>query len=460
MAQRQTARDTATENTRAALEYAETGRSGNNDGTNEGKHEDSDAWDDARLRRIEQRLTRVMAICVAQANVIQSWTGSPGLLENCTGETQMPLPEEGELTMVKHRARVCVGFNDDGSPVVQQVSGRTEIELSDSIVRAILNSARRGEFVSGEAMEPLPVKQAPTFRDYAEEWLATYKVGKIKPTTLGGYRTVLNAHLYQRWGDTPIDRITTKEIQEFLNSRKNRARKTLQDILMLLKAILESARQDGLIDRNPADDRRLTNPSHRKTVRNALPVEDVRDIIAHLDVLDNIDDRRFQALLIFTGMRRGEVLGLRWEDIELAKGVIHVQRNVTYPKGVNGPHIGTPKTESGVRDIPIMPTLLDYLKPLGTEGFVLGGDKPTTLSMHRRRMERIRRAMDMHGACPHVFRHSYATMLYDAGADVKTIQAIIGQTDFKTTADRYCHPRDSKKQAAVQGVRELLAIEN
>lgn len=458
MAQKQSARDTAVKAMRTALENVGAGCP--DSGTNEIGKWNTSGWEDARLRLIERHLSSVMAICAARANVVQSMSGSPEFLENCTGDTQMPLPEEGELTMVKHRARVCVGFNDDGSPVVQQVSGRTEIDLSDNIVRAILKSARRNEFVIGEAMLPSPKEQAPRFRDYAEDWLATYKAGKIKPTTLGGYRTVLNAHLYKRWGDTPIDRITTKDIQEFLNSRKDRARKTLQDILMLLKAILESARQDGLIDRNPADDRRLTNPSHRKTVRNALPVEDVRDIIAHLDVLDNIDDRRFQALLIFTGMRRGEVLGLRWEDIELYKGVIHVRRNVTYPKGVNGPHIGTPKTESGVRDIPIMPALLDYLKPLGTEGFVLGGDRPTTLSMHRRRMERIRRAMDMHGACPHVFRHSYATMLYDVGADVKTIQAIIGQTDFKTTADRYCHPRDSKKQAAVQGVRELLAIEN
>ena len=458
MAQRQTARDIAAGESWAALENAGAGRSESS--TNEIGIWNTGGWEAERLRLIERYLSRAMAICAAQINVVQSMAGGPELLENCTGDTQMPLPEEGELTMVKHRARVCVGFSDDGSPVVQQVSGRTEIDLSDNIVRAILNSARRSEFVSGEAAMPMPREQAPKFRDYAEEWLVTYKVGKIKPTTLGGYRTVLNAHLYQKWGDTPIDQITTKEIQEFLNTRKDRARKTIQEILMLLKAILESARQDRLIDKNPADDRRITNPSHRKTVRNALPVEDVKDIIEHLNALDNIDDRRFQALLIFTGMRRGEVLGLRWEDIDLTRGVIHVLRNVTFPKGVNEPCIGTPKTESGVRDIPFLPMMLDYLKPLGTEGFVLGGERPTTLSMHRRRMERIQRTVDIHGACPHVFRHSYATLLYDAGADVKTIQAIIGQRDFKTTADRYCHPRDSKKRAAVQGVKALLATEN
>ena len=77
-------------------------------------------------------------------------------------------------------------------------------------------------------------------------------------------------------------------------------------------------------------------------------------------------------------------------------------------------------------------------------------------NIHRRMMERIRRTIDLHGASTHVFRHSFATMLNDAGASVKTIQSIIGQTDFKTTADRYCHARDIRKHEAVQGVDKLL----
>ncbi len=68
----------------------------------------------------------------------------------------------------------------------------------------------------------------------------------------------------------------------------------------------------------------------------------------------------------------------------------------------------------------------------------------------------INRVINMHGATAHVFRHSFATMLNDAGASVKTIQSIIGQSDFKTTADRYCHARDSSKQEAVRDLTALL----
>ena len=174
---------------------------------------------------------------------------------------------------------------------------------------------------------------------------------------------------------------------------------------MLQRAILESARQDGLIDKNPAGDRRITNPSHRKTVRNALPVEDVKTIIEYLNALDNIDDRRCHALLIFTRMRCGEVLGLRWENIDLQNGVIHVLRNMTFPKGMNEPYIGTSKTESGVRDIPFLLMVLDYLKPQGTESFVLGGERPTMLSMHRRGWN----ASDRRWICIALARMSSAT---------------------------------------------------
>ena len=105
-----------------------------------------------------------------------------------------------------------------------------------------------------------------------------------------------------------------------------------------------------------------------------------------------------------------------------------------------------------------MSALLEYLKPVGKpDAYVVGADvKPITFSIHRRMMERIRRTIDLHGASTHVFRHSFATMLNDAGASVKTIQSIIGQTDFKTTADRYCHARDIRKHEAVQGVDKLL----
>ena len=111
---------------------------------------------------------------------------------------------------------------------------------------------------------------------------------------------------------------------------------------------------------------------------------------------------------------------------------------------------------SGTREVPIAPQLMDCLQPLGAHGYIIGGEDPITLSTHRRMMERINRQIDLHGATPHIFRHSYATLLNDAGVSVKTIQSIIGHADDQTTINRYVHSRDEKKQEAVKSVSEML----
>ena len=83
-------------------------------------------------------------------------------------------------------------------------------------------------------------------------------------------------------------------------------------------------------------------------------------------------DKCLLVLLLFTGMRRGEALGLRWEDIDAEAKLIHVRRNVTHPGG-NKPVIGSTKTKSGTRDIPLDPFVLEVLQPLQKTGFIIGG---------------------------------------------------------------------------------------
>ena len=356
--------------------------------------------------------------------------------------------------MATHRLRACIGYNDDGSPITTQVRAVSELELADKVVRAILRSERKEEFLRGLKLETEP--EVPGFRDYAEEWYTTFKANRIKAATAYDYYLKLR-QLYAQWDNTPINQISTKDIQEFLNERKHLAEKSLQEMLITMKSIFESARRDGHIKENPATDKRIVIPSKKKTVRKALELDDMRDILLSLSKLNDMD-KRYMMLLLFTGMRRGEVLGLKWEDVDLKKNVFHIQRSVTFPRGKNGWEIGTPKTESGIRDVPISPELMKVLQPIGAHGFILGGETPLTLSIHRRMMERIRRTIDLHGASPHIFRHSYATLLNDAGASVKTIQAIIGHSDVQTTINRYVHSREDKKQEAVLSVNEMLAL--
>ncbi len=257
--------------------------------------------------------------------------------------------------------------------------------------------------------------------------------------------------------EIPINQITTKTVQDFLCARKHLSYKYLNDMRVFLAQIMDSALRDGWISVNPAKDHRIFNPSQKQPVeRQALTIASVKEILPFLWNLSR-HDRLYLALVIFTGMRRGEVLGLRWEDISGDENLIHVKRNITYTN--NQPFVGTPKTKSGFRTVPILDDLLIFLSPLELSGYIVFGadeETPMTLQAFRCMEYRIRKTIDLHGATAHVFRHTMGTMLNDANADVKTIQSILGQSDYKTTMDRYVHPREDKKQEAIKKVGLLL----
>jgi len=358
--------------------------------------------------------------------------------------------------MAKHRIRTCIGYNADGSPVIKQISGDSELELADKIVSAMLSSERRHEFIDMPIMKV--ARSAPLFKTYAEEWMSTYKIGKCKPTTISGYKSILNQYFIPEFGNKPVDQFSAKIIQDFLNSHKDASAKYLREMKNLLSQILECVKRDGYLGDNPAKDPRISIPSTKKQERSALTMEQLNEILTVLDQLDG-REQLYLALIVYTGMRRGEVLGLRWSDIDLTSNVIHVTRNVTYVN--NKPFIGTPKTQSGTRDVPIMTPLLKYLLPIKEDGYIIENarnkESPITLTMFKTMFKHIQSISDLNGATSHTFRHTLGTLLNDAGADVKTIQGILGQKDYKTTMERYVHPVEKRKHEAVERIGNMIS---
>jgi integrase len=118
-------------------------------------------------------------------------------------------------------------------------------------------------------------------------------------------------------------------------------------------------------------------------------------------------DMRLVALLIFTGIRRGEALGLQWEDIDFDRKLINIRRSVRFVG--NKGYIGPTKSKAGVRLIPLEPQLEDILMVLPPDSkYILGnGEFPITEMTYKRGWERICRTIDMHGATAHVLRHIY-----------------------------------------------------
>ena len=358
-----------------------------------------------------------------------------------------------------HRQKVRIAINDNGVPVYKWISAHTMDELNDRIVQSYVESGRISEFMvlpktKAVVEAPKPRRKTKTFSAYVEEWLTVYKAKSLKPTTLRGYRSMMSAHLTEAFGSSELSEITTADVQKFLNERSHLSRKTLKLMLDFMGQVFKDAIEDGFMERDPTASRKLVIPSTKKTEREAISMEDFQDILANLDKLQP-QDRRLMALLMLTGMRRGEALGLQWNDIDWEKGLIHVRRNVTFAG--NQPHVGTPKTEKGARQIPIVGMLREYLEPIRAgEKFIIGGEEPITEMTFKRTFQRIAKTIELHGATPHVFRHSFLTYAQTVVTDIKTLQAIAGHADIQTTMNRYVHQQSDRIVETGKRVTDLF----
>ena len=331
-------------------------------------------------------------------------------------------------TDMLHRQRVKL---PDGS--YRWVQGKTHDELNDAIVRTYVESGRINEFINFHDSAPI-VKT--NFRDFAENWFRTYKTG-LKETSQHDYRYQLDHLLYPAFQNIALQDISLNDVQEFLNCHRDTARSTLRKSLLVLKQLYTLAIKEHLLTDNPIDTKVLKITSNIANERTPLTNEEFNDILVHLQDITNVEDRRLLALLLLTGMRRGEVLGLRWEDIDFKAKTIVVSRNVTYPD--NEAVIGTPKSKKGFRTIPLDDRLIEFLTPRQQDGFLFGVDIPPSKSSFNKQWGRIKKQIDIHGATPHVFRHTYATALNNAGVPMKTIQSILGHADIATTMNIYTH---------------------
>lgn len=339
---------------------------------------------------------------------------------------------------MQHKERVLIGRDENGKPIHKWATGSNLDELHDAIVQIYVDTGLIERFLINGSIPP---EKRKTFREYTENWMKTYKEVSCKGTTLSGYRAMLHSHLYPEFGSRIFCQIKVQDLQEFLNARQHLAKKYLSDMVKFFGMIARDAIEDGVVEWDITSSRKLVIPSSKKTERKALEMDDFFHVVDQLPKL-KYQDQCFMALTIFTGLRRGEVLGLKWEDVDTTHGVIHVNRNVTYHGST--PNIGTPKTDNGYRDVPIVPHLMSILGD-AKSGYVIPSprniNQPLCCSTYRRMWKRIRATINLHDATPHVFRHTYLTILAGLNIDVKTLQSIAGHSDIQITMNRYVHKR-------------------
>jgi integrase len=277
---------------------------------------------------------------------------------------------------------------------------------------------------------------------------------EFKPSVTRGYAQVLRERVVPEFGGARLGDVHRADVQRFADAllAEGLSPSRIRNVLMPLRVIFRRAVEDGIVVVNPMTGLRLPAVRGRRE-RIAAPEEAAR-LLAALPV----GDRALWATAMYAGLRRGELMGLRWEDIDLANGLIRIERAHDV---VSGSTV-TPKSSAGLRRVPIPAALREALiehklAAEWSEGYVFGrsATEPFTPTAVRRRAvaawtawnaEETERA-EQEGREPellepiglHECRHTFASLMIAAGVNAKALSVYMGHSSVTITYDRYGH---------------------
>lgn len=260
--------------------------------------------------------------------------------------------------------------------------------------------------------------QGPLFSECWEKWIKLKEGQKKSVSTISAYKWIAKSYLLPFFSGKHIDEISADDIQEYYNGLMELSESVSTQSKAIMSGIFDRAVRLGDIQRNPMLYK--YERSRKQGEKVVLQDEDLIGVIGQIEKLHQTGDNRdylYFCFLCFTALRRGEILGLRWIDLDFGLNEIHVRNNVTFPNGQNDPVVCLPKDDSrGV--VHLQSELAEKIRNYqnGSKGYVLPYssddlNKPMTRSMFNKMWARIQKTVDVKGATSHSFRASYATMM-------------------------------------------------
>lgn len=298
--------------------------------------------------------------------------------------------------------------------------------------RKVLYAKTKSELTRKIAEYRYEESEGRMFESLLDDWWDD-KTKHIVPSTVVGYHaSVVRARSH--FEGQRIKSITPMQCDTFIRlvASDGKSKKTVHTQLCVLSMIFDYAVLHGYIPFNPCASVKV--PSGLKSKKRELPSDDDLQIVERSDWL-------FPFFLLYTGLRRGEALAITYEDIDREKKVIHVTKAIGFDN--DHPYLKSTKTESGRRDVILLDKLAARI-PNKKHGLLFehkGGYY--TSSAIQREWERWQRANNT-SMTAHQLRHGYATILHDAGIDVKDAQYLLGHSSVSMTQDIYTHIRQSR----------------
>ena len=289
-----------------------------------------------------------------------------------------------------------------------------------------------------------------TFKDIAEAWWSKHSE-RVGWQTAHSYQPSLN-RLIDRYGKEPAEEVTAQMISAYLIElgKKGYSRRSVQMHKNIVNMIYNDAILSGVVKTNPCV--AVPMPRNLPTTKREMPDDEVikaiRTKTVHPFAL-------FALICLYAGLRKGEALALRYEDVDREKRLIHVTRALEFFS--NGGSIKTPKTEAGYRDTVLLDVLAEHI-PEKEKGLIFAREdgQPLTQTQYRKRWESYCNYIG-HKITAHQLRHGYATILYEAGVPDNDAQELLGHSSITVTKDVYTHIRQSRKQTTAACLNEFLS---
>lgn len=389
-------------------------------------------------------------------------------LDNYT-EAEQNAPEEGTSMAKDKRPRVLMGYDLEGKPMYTRISGKNQDERNDNIVRAFIQSGRIWEFMQAPTYQQQPTPTEPPkelhpFTPYATDFYKRFK-GKNRGTTHSTQQGWLE-QACEFFGDEPIEKINDSRIQDYINSIQ--VSKTtgepcttngIKQRITFVGEIFNRAIKDKLIGENPCKDDSLKFGGVKGKGIEALSKADILMLMEKIAAAKDLCIKFWLALMLYAGLRREEMLALRWEHINFTEGTISIEQAITYASSTAD--LGNTKNDSSVRTFYMPDILIETLQPYKQPtGYLVADEQGNPFNDYG--IKKLRKAVREHTGLPKLdarqLRHSYATMLSEAGIDIRTVGTTMGHTKTSTTEGYINKPKmDRLKSIRNAGVAHVLS---
>jgi len=352
----------------------------------------------------------------------------------------------------KWTAKITLGRSPDGKPLIKKFSAKTRKEVERKL----------RDFKKMQASQEAPSPVHFTVQDYFEYWLKTYQFQKLKPLSYDCLEGSIRHHIFPRLGKMNFGSVSRDDIQQLINDlyhKQHLSYSSIKKVYNALNACYRHALIGDVILRNPCLGVILPSAAERTKQIQPLSPAEVEILRRELRKEDEHGKPLYHyanafLLILNTGLRMGEALALQWSDVNFATRTLNVNKNsiITPDRDESGNKVGayklkiqnSTKTSSSNRRVPLNQSAIQALYALkagNNSPFVIVGTHggPTRVYNFERSFHVILRNAGLPCYGVHALRHTFASLMFSAGADVKVISKILGHASVKITYDIYVH---------------------